>query len=50
MDEFHINFVFGKYGDFNAWQKAKLSSMVKKRKREESTEEGEAKQRQFGEL
>ena len=35
MDEFHINFnIFGKYG---------LSSAVRKTKREESSEEGEAK-------
>ena len=39
MDEFHINFnIFGKYGDFDSWQKAELSSP-----REESSEEGEAK-------
>ena len=51
MDEFHINFnIFGKYGDFNSWQKAELSSPVKKRKREESSEEGEAKRSQFGKL
>ena len=51
MDEFHINFnILGKYGDFNSWQKAELSSPVKKRKREESSEEGEAKRRRFGEL
>ena len=44
MDEFHTNFnIFGKYGDFNSWQKAELLSLVKKRKREESSEEGEAK-------
>ena len=50
MDEIHINFnIFGKYGDFNSWQKAELSP-VKKRKREESSEEGEAKRHQFGEL
>ena len=50
MDEFHINFnILGKYSDFNTWQKAELSSSVKKRKREESSEEGEAKWRQFGE-
>ena len=30
--------------DFNSWQKAELSSPVKKRKREESSEEGEPKQ------
>ena len=43
MDEFHINLnIFGKYSDF--WQKAELSSPVKKRKREESREEGEEKQ------
>ena len=42
MDDLHINFnIFGKYGDFNSWQKAELSSAVKKRKREESSEEGE---------
>ena len=51
MDEFHINFnILGKYGDFNSWQKAELSSPVKKRKREESSEEGEEKRRWFGEL
>ena len=51
MDEFHINFkIFGKYGDFNSWQKAELTSPVKTRKREESSEEGEAKRRWFGEL
>ena len=34
MDEFHINFnIFGKYGDFESWQKAELSSKVKKRRR-----------------
>ena len=41
---FYIN-IFGKYIDFNSWQKAELSSSVK-----ESNEEWEAKQRQFGEL
>ena len=31
-----INFnIFGKYGDFESWQKAELSSPVEKRKREE---------------
>ena len=51
MDEFHINFnIFRKYSDFNSWQKAELSSPVKKRKREESSEGGEAKRRRFGEL
>ena len=51
MDKFHINLnIFGKYGDFTSWQKAELSSTVKKRKRDESSEEGEEKQRQFGEL
>ena len=51
MDEFHFNLnVFRKYGNFNSWQKAELSSPVKKRKREESSEEGEEKQRRFGEL
>ena len=41
MDEFHINFnIFGKY--FESWQNAKLSP-VKKRKREESSEEAEVK-------
>ena len=44
MDEFQINFnIFGKDGDFNSWLKAELSSRVKKRKREESREEGEAR-------
>ena len=34
MDEFHINFnILGKYGDFESWQKAELSSPVKQRKR-----------------
>ena len=51
MDEFHINFnILGKSADFNSWLKAELSSPVKKRKREESSEEGEAKRRRFGEL
>ena len=51
MDEFHINFnILGKYSDFNSWQKAELSSPVKKRKREESSKEGEAKPCQFGKL
>ena len=32
MDEFYINFtIFGKYGDFESWQKAELSIKVKKR-------------------
>ena len=32
MDEFHINFnIFGKYSDFDYWQKAELSSLVTKR-------------------
>ena len=49
MDEFHINFnILGKYSDFNSWQKAELSSPVKKIKREESSEEGEAKWRWRG--
>ena len=31
MDEFHINFnIFGKYSDFNSWQKAEFLSPVKK--------------------
>ena len=39
MDEFHINFnIFEKYGDFASWQQAELSSPVKKRKGEESSE------------
>ena len=43
MDELHTNFnIFGKYVDFDSWQKAELSSPVKKRKTEESSEEGEA--------
>ena len=51
MDEFQINFyIFGKYGDFNLWQKAELLSLVKKWKREESSEEGEEKRCRFGEL
>ena len=51
MDEFHINFnIFGKYGDFELWQKAELLSLVKKREREESSEGGEAKWRRFGKL
>ena len=50
MNEFHINFnIFGKYGDFNSWQTAELSSPVKKRKRAESSEEEEEKRRRFGE-
>ena len=50
MDEFHINFnIFG-YSDFESWQEAELTSPVKKRKREESSEEGEAKRCRFGEL
>ena len=49
MDDFHINFnILGKYGDFNSVQK--LSSPVKKSKREKSREEGEAKRRRFGKL
>lgn len=41
MDKFHINFnIIRKYGDFHSWQKAELSSLVKKREREESSEEG----------
>ena len=51
MDESHINLnILGKYGDFESWQKAELSSPVKKRKREESSKEGEVKWRLFGEL
>ena len=51
MDEFHIYYnILGKYGDFSSWHKAELSSPVKKTKREESREEGEAKQRPFGKL
>ena len=51
MDEFHINFnILGKYGDFNSWHKDDVSSLVKKRKREESREEGEVKWRRFGKL
>ena len=51
MDEFHINLnIFGKYSDFDSWQKTELSSSVKKRDREESSEEGEVKRRRFGEL
>ena len=43
MDEFHINSdIFGKYSDFNCWQKAELSSPVKKRKREQSSKGEEA--------
>ena len=43
MDEVHIHFnILGKYADFNSWQKAELSSPVKKGKREESSEEGES--------
>lgn len=34
MDEFYINFdISGKYGDFESWQKAALSSPAKKRKK-----------------
>ena len=48
MNEFHINFnIFGKYGDFNSWQTAELSSPVKKRKRAESSEEEEEKRQYF---
>ena len=51
MDELHVNFnILGKYSDFESWQKAELSSPVKKRQREESSEEGEAKQCRFGKL
>ena len=51
MDEFHINFnILGKCCVFNSWQKAELSSPVKKRKRAESSEEEEEKRRRFGEL
>ena len=51
MNESHINFnIFGKYRDFESWQKAELSSPVKKRKKEESSKEEEAKRRRFGEL
>ena len=51
MDDFNINFnILGKYSDFDSWWKAELSSPVKKRKREESSEEGEAKRRRFGKL
>ena len=35
MDEFQINSnIFGKYSDFDSWQKAELLSPVKKRKKE----------------
>ena len=51
MDEFQFNFnILGKYCDFNSLQKTELSSPGKKRKREESSEEGEEKRRWFGEL
>ena len=51
MDELYINFnTLGKYSEFNYWQKAELLSLVKKRKREESREEGEANVQWFGEL
>ena len=53
MDEFHIKVnIFGKYSDFKPRQNAELSSPVvtKKRKGEESSEEGEAKWCWFGEL
>ena len=66
MDKFHINFdIFGKHGDLDSWQNPELSSPVKKRKREESSEDGGPKwqkvlddrdidkieeDRQFGEL
>ena len=34
MDEHHINFnIFVKYSDLESWQKAELSSKVKKRRR-----------------
>ena len=50
MDEFHNNFnVVGKYHDFSSWQKAELLPF-KKRKRQESSEEVEAKRHRFGEL
>ena len=49
MDEFHINLnIFGKYSNFNSWQKTELSSPVKERKRKESCKEGEASWRRFG--
>ena len=38
------------YGDFESWQKAELSSPVKKRKREGNSEEKEVKRRRFWEL
>ena len=51
MDEFHINFnILGKYDDFESWQTAELSSPVKKRKGEDSSEEGELKRHRFGKL
>ena len=51
MIEFHVNFnIFAKYGDFESWQKAELLSTVKKREREESSEEGEAKRCRFGKI
>ena len=51
MNEFHINFnIFEKYGDFNSWQKAELSSPVKKGKSEENSKKREAKLHRFGKL
>ena len=50
MDEFYIKFnIFGKYSDFESWQKAELSP-IKKRKRGESSKVREAKRRRFGKL
>ena len=40
---FTLTGIFLKYGAFDSWQKAELSSPVKKRNREASSEEGEAK-------
>ena len=51
MDEFHSNFnIFVKYCDFESFQEAELSSLVKKRKGEESSEEREVKRHRFGKL
>ena len=51
MDEFQISInIVRKYCHFESWQKAELSSPVKKRKREDSSKGGQAKRSQFGEL
>ena len=40
---FILTLIFGKYCDLDSWQKAELSSPDKKRKRVESSDEGEEK-------